>query len=110
MESPIASPATLAELVSYQAGSVVSRVILRGEGGSHTVFAFAEGEGLSEHTNPNDAVVLVLEGSARVVVGGVDHMVEAGQALHLPPSVPHALVGGPPFKMLLMLTKTAPTS
>jgi quercetin dioxygenase-like cupin family protein len=106
MDSPITSPVPLTDLVEYQPGSVVSRVIFRNEGGSQTLFAFAEGEGLGEHTNPNDAVILVLEGSAEVTVGGVVHVVGTGEALCLPASVPHALVGGPPFKMLLTLLKT----
>ncbi len=105
MDFPITSPVRLEDLVEYQPGSVVSRVIFRNEGGSQTLFAFAEGGGLGEHTNPNDAVILVLEGSAEVTVGGVGHVVGIGEALYLPASVPHALDGGPPFKMLLTLLK-----
>ena len=106
MDMPLTSPSHLGDLVDYQPGSVVSRVILRSPGGTMTLFAFAEGEGLDEHTNPNDAVVFVLEGQARVAIDGVEHEVLEGEALHLPPSVPHALLGGAPYKMLLTLLKT----
>ncbi|MDX1646565.1 MAG: cupin domain-containing protein [Longimicrobiales bacterium] len=96
-------PRSLPDLVVYQAGSVVSRVIFRNEGGVMTLFAFAEGEGLTEHSSPHDAIVQILDGRVRVTVGEEDHEVSAGEVLHLPASVPHALHGGEPFKMLLTL-------
>lgn len=105
MDHPCALPCRLTELVDYRPDSVVSRVIMRNLGGTLTLFAFAEGQGLSEHTNPNDAVILILEGTANVVIDGTDHVVGSGEALHLPPSIPHELVGGAPFKMLLTLLK-----
>lgn len=105
MDYPISTPQALAALVEYQSGSVVSRVLFRGPGGTVTLFAFAEGEGLTEHINPNDALVHVLDGEVTVLIDGVEHNVRDGEMLHLPPSVPHELLGGPPFKMLLSLLK-----
>ena len=105
METPLASSHRLVDLVDYQDDSVVSRVVFRNAGGTMTAFAFAEGQGLSEHSNPNDAIVMVLEGRVRVRMGDADHDVGEGEALHLPAAVPHALIGGPPFKMLLTLLK-----
>lgn len=107
MTHPISTPARLTDLVSYQQGSVVSRVLFRDEAGVVTLFAFAEGEGLSEHSTPHEATVLVLEGRVRIDVGGTTHDVSEGEMLHLPASVPHALRGGEPFKMLLTLFKRA---
>lgn len=104
-DHPIDTPRSLADLVAYQPGSVVSRVIFRNEGGVMTLFAFAEGEGLTEHSSPHDAVVQVLDGRVRITVGDGEHEVAAGEMLHLPASVPHALQGGPAFKMLLTLLK-----
>lgn len=105
MDDPIATPTELADLVAYQPGSVVSRVLLRNEGGVLTLFAFAEGEGLTEHSSPHEATVLLLEGDVRITVGDEHHEVATGQILHLPASVPHTLHGGGPFKMLLTLLK-----
>jgi len=105
MSNPIAVPSHLASLVDYQPDSVVSRVIFRNAGGTMTLFAFAEGQGLSEHLNPNDAILHCLEGGVTVDIAGVEHSVESGEALHLPASVPHALRGGEPFKMLLTILK-----
>lgn len=66
-----------------------------------TLFAFAEGEGLTEHATPHDATVQILEGEVPITVGGSDHQVRTGDMLHLPATVPHALHGTGPFKMLL---------
>lgn len=109
-EQPIDTPQPLADLIAYQPGSVVSRVILRNEGGVMTLFAFAEGEGLTEHSSPHDATVLILDGSVRISVGDADHEVAEGEILHLPASVPHTLHGGGAFKMLLTLMKNPPAA
>lgn len=110
MTNPIATATRLADLVQYQPDSVVSRVLFRNDGGVMTLFAFAEGQGLTEHSSPHDAIVQLLEGGVRITVGDDDHDVEAGEMLHLPASVPHALHGGRPFKMLLTLLKRSDPS
>ena len=101
----ISQPAALAELITLQPGSVVSRVILKNGSGSLTLFAFDEGAGLSEHETPHEAAVLVIEGSLDVTIAGDRHTVMEGQALHLPASVPHALQATAPLKMLLVMLK-----
>ena len=105
MTDPILSPTPLAALVDYQDGSVVSKVLAKNEGGVLTVFAFAEGEGLSEHSTPHDATVLVLEGEVRVSIGDDEHLMSEGEMLRLPSGIPHALQGGAAFKMLLTILK-----
>jgi quercetin dioxygenase-like cupin family protein len=90
-------PTQLSELIDYQADSVVSRVVLKNATGNVTVFAFDEGEGLSEHTTPHDALVVILDGTARITVGGESHVAQAGQALLLPADIPHALHAPQPF-------------
>lgn len=98
-------PRDLAGLVDYQADSVVSRTLLKTPGGVLTLFAFAEGQGLSEHSTPHEAAVLVLHGSARITVAGTEHTVDTGQVLALPAGVPHALSATEPFKMLLTMLR-----
>ena len=95
----------LEDLVEYQDDSVVSRVVFRNDGGVMTAFAFAEGQGLTEHSSPHDAIVQVVDGRVRITIGDEVHDLEAGAILHLPPSVPHALHGGVPFKILLTILK-----
>lgn len=98
-------PFQFKELVDYQAGSVVSQTLLKNDAGNLTLFAFATGEGLSEHTAPFDALVQILEGSAEITLGGQQHTVMAGQSLLMPARVPHALKANEDFKMLLTMIK-----
>jgi quercetin dioxygenase-like cupin family protein len=94
-----------ADLVEYQSGSVVSRTIVDKDTGSVTVFAFAEGEGLSEHTAPFDALVHVIEGKAEVTISGKPHSVTAGELILMPADEPHALDAPEPFKMVLTMIR-----
>jgi len=109
MLNRIVEPTQAAQTVAYQDGSVVSQVIFRNESGTITAFAFSEGEGLTEHSNPNDAILFALEGGLRLTIGEKDHVLEEGGMLHLPADVPHALHGGAPFKLLLTILKRAPS-
>jgi quercetin dioxygenase-like cupin family protein len=101
-----AAPAAPAELVAYQSGTIVSRVILKRNGGTLTIFAFDEGQGLSEHTAPFDAVAQVLEGTASIIVAGTPLDVSAGEIVLLPANQPHAVQARTPFKMLLTMLRS----
>jgi len=96
---------TLSEMVAYQPGSVVSRKVLGGKGGNVTLFAFAAGEGLTEHTTPYAALVVILDGEARIRIGGATHTVAEGETITLPAGVPHALDADVLFKMMLVMIK-----
>jgi quercetin dioxygenase-like cupin family protein len=78
----------LTELVQYQDGSIVSHVLLKNKGGSVTLFAFGEGEGLSEHTAPFEALVLVVDGEAEVEIAGEVYSVRQGEKITLPGRLP----------------------
>jgi quercetin dioxygenase-like cupin family protein len=93
-------------LIAYQDGSVVSRIVVKSKGGSVTVFAFDEGEELSEHTAPFDALVQVLDGEAEITIAAEKHRLDAGDAIILPADVPHALRAVTPFKMLLTMVRS----
>lgn len=97
----------LDDLVDYQDGSVVSRQLVKNGSGSVTLFAFDRGEGLSEHTTPHDALVMVLDGRAEITVLGEAHSVEAGQAILLPGGEPHALSAPERFTMALVMLKNS---
>ncbi|MEW5946667.1 MAG: cupin domain-containing protein [bacterium] len=92
-------------LVEYQEGAVVSREIVRGTKGTVTVFAFDEGQGLSEHTAPFDALVYVFDGSAEVVISGRMYRVNSGQMIVMPAGEPHSLNAVERFRMLLVLIR-----
>lgn len=96
----------LAALVEYQAGSVVSKTLVKKSSGTVTLFAFAQGEGLSEHTAPYDALVQVLDGVAEIVVGTETYDVGKGESILMPANVPHALKANQRFKMMLVMIKS----
>ncbi len=96
----------LVDLVDYQAGSVVSRVILKAQTGTVTLFAFDKGQGLSEHTAPFDALVQVLDGEVEITVSGKSQRVCSGEMLVMPANEPHALKAADRFKMLLVMIRS----
>ncbi len=96
-----------AELVAYQDGSIVSRTVLKNEGGSVTLFAFDKSQIISEHSVPYDAVVFVLDGEAEIQVGGAKNSLGPGSLLIMPANVPHAVKATAKFKMLLTMVKAS---
>ena len=105
-ENLLARPIDLAGLAEYQAGAVVSREVIRKKTGTVTVFSFDEGEGLSEHTAPFDAMVYILDGEADIMVNHVTHRVTAGQMIIFPKDAIHSLTAVKRFKMLLIMIRS----
>ncbi|MGD2108404.1 MAG: cupin domain-containing protein [Phycisphaerae bacterium] len=95
----------IADLASYNDDSIVSRTLMNANSGSLTLFAFAEGQHLSEHTCPYDACAHVLDGAAEIVIGGELFEIGAGQMILMPAHVPHAVYAPRSFKMLLTMFK-----
>ena len=96
----------LAELVDYQANSVVSREILKKDTGTVTLFAFDAGQGLSEHTAPFDALACVLDGEVEISISGKPHHLAAGEMIVMPANQPHALKALSQFKMMLVMIRS----
>ena len=103
---PFSTPVTLADLVDYEEGRVVSRTLTQNRGVSLTLFAFDAGEGLSAHSAPGDALVYVLDGESLITIDGEGMTVEAGEAVVMPANVPHAVHAEQRFKMLLAVVKS----
>ena len=101
-----AEVAMAAALVNYQDGSVVSREIVKKPAGTVTVFAFDEGQGLSEHTARFDALVQLLEGEAEITIAGKPHRVQSGEMILMPANQPHALKALKRYKMILTLIRS----
>lgn len=95
----------LVNLLQYQDDSIVSRVLLKNKGGTVTLFAFDEGEGLSEHTAPFDALVIVLDGEADIEIAGKSYAVRQGETITLPANQPHAVRAATKFKMILIMLR-----
>jgi quercetin dioxygenase-like cupin family protein len=100
------TPFEIASLVDYQKHSVVSKQLLTKKAGTLTLFAFDKEEGLSEHTAPYDASVLILEGNAAITIGGKLHKLSKGEMIIMPANIPHALHAAQPFKMLLIMIRS----
>lgn len=102
----VAQALVAADLVDYQAGSVVSRTIMKKPAGTVTLFAFDAGEGLSEHTAPFDALVFILDGTAEITISGRALEAGAGQLVIMPADQPHSLQARERFKMALVMIRS----
>lgn len=97
---------SLRDLVDYQDGSIVSREIIGKKTGTVTVFAFDEGQGLSEHTAPFDALVYLLDGEVEISISGKQYRLKKGEMIIMPAKEPHSLKAVNRFKMLLIMIRS----
>jgi quercetin dioxygenase-like cupin family protein len=93
------------ELIDYQSDAVVSKTLIKKDKGTVTAFAFDEGQGLSEHTAPFNAMVQIIDGVAEVIIDGRSNPVSKSEMIIMPANVPHALKANKKFKMLLTMIK-----
>ncbi len=96
----------LADAVDYQGDAIVSKTLMNKDAGSVTLFAFDQGQELSEHTSPYDALVTLLEGVSEITISGHPVRVEAGEFIIMPADEPHALTALERFKMLLVMIRS----
>jgi quercetin dioxygenase-like cupin family protein len=96
----------LSDCIQYQSGSIVSKEIVRKDTGTVTLFAFDQGQGLSEHTAPFDALVYILDGEAKITISGNPLQVKSGEMIIMPANEPHALSAQNQFKMLLVMIRS----
>ncbi|HKV80540.1 MAG TPA: cupin domain-containing protein [Candidatus Sulfotelmatobacter sp.] len=97
---------SLSGLVNYQDDAVVSRVVLKREKGNVTIFAFDQGQGLSEHTSSFDALLEAVEGEAEITVSGQPILLKAGDVVLLAADKPHAVKAITCFKMVLTMIRS----
>lgn len=102
---PKAQAVDLRTWIAYQPGAVVSRTLHKHSAGTITLFAFDEGQGLSEHSAPFDAFIQVLEGDATLTIGGNPVCAHTGEAVLLPADIAHSVQATKPFKMLLTMIR-----
>ena len=102
---PEAEVVTLADLITPAPDSITSRILAKTSGGNVTLFAFDAGQGLSEHTAPFDALVMVLDGELKLTIGGKEITAGAGTVTRMPASVPHAVDAISPSRMLLTMLR-----
>ena len=95
----------LKDMVAYQVDSIVSKEIIKKQTGTVTIFAFDQGQGLSEHTAPFDALVHIMDGEAEISISGEPHRLKEGEMIIMPANKPHALKAVTAYKMLLVMIK-----
>ncbi len=93
------------DLAPVTGGAVLSRTLVKNSAGNVTIFAFGQGQGLSPHTAPFDALVHVLDGTARVTIGDHSHDLGVGEVVLMPAGVPHAVQATTDFRMLLVMLR-----
>lgn len=96
---------SLSELIDYHSDGVVSKTVIQKETGTLTLFAFDQGQSLSEHTAPYDAFVYIMDGVANITIEGNSYTVSEGEILIMPANKPHALKADQRFKMMLVMIK-----
>ena len=101
----VGRPLSLKDLVAYQDGSVVSKTVIDKKVGTVTLFAFDKEQGLSEHTAPYDALVIIVDGEAEIMVAGTPNRVKAGEMIIMPANKPHSLRAVEQFKMALVMIR-----
>lgn len=95
----------LGDLIAFTEGGIASRVLAKNGGGNLTLFAFDRGQGLSEHTTPFDALVLVLEGLLSLTIDGTAVVARPGTIVRMPANLPHAVEAAVPSRMLLVMLR-----
>jgi quercetin dioxygenase-like cupin family protein len=98
---------SFSESVDYSEGGIVSKTVLKKQTGNISLFSFAKGEALSEHTAPFDAMITVVDGRGEVVIGGKSFLLEAGQSIIMPANITHAVNAIEKFKMVLTMIKSS---
>ena len=101
-----ARPLEIDQLIAYRKGATVSSTILTKEAGTVTLFSFDAGQGMSEHTAPYDALLLMLDGEAKVVIADISHAVKAGEFIIMPANEPHSVQALQRFKMMLVMVRS----
>jgi quercetin dioxygenase-like cupin family protein len=96
---------TPSEVIEYADGGVVSKELVHSQAGSVTLFSFDEGQQLSEHSAPFDAMITVIDGEPEITIDGVAHYPKAGDVLIMPANHPHAVNAKTQFKMMLTMIR-----
>jgi quercetin dioxygenase-like cupin family protein len=102
--------ADLANEVTIQTGSIISRTIHQDDFLKVVLFGFDAGQELSEHTAGVPAVLQFLSGEATVTLGDTVFEASTNSFIHMDAKLPHSIRAHQPTKMLLIILKGAKTN
>ena len=105
LEALEGAPFRFSDLIDHQDGAIVSRTLIDEEAATLTVFALDQGQTISEHSAPHDAILQVVDGTGAVTIDGEEYALEAGEAIAMPAEVPHAVAAPSRFKMVLTMVR-----
>ncbi len=105
MPLPSGEALRLASLIASTPGGIASRILAKTSGGNVTLFAFDAGQGLTEHTTPFDALVMVLDGAIILTIGGLPVEAIPGTVVVMPANVAHGVEAKEPARMLLIMLR-----
>jgi quercetin dioxygenase-like cupin family protein len=97
---------SFSDSVDYAEGGIVSKTVLKKQTGNISLFAFARGEALSEHTAPFDAMIQVVDGTGEIIIGGESFILHAGETIIMPANISHAVKAVENFKMVLTMIRS----
>ncbi|MEW5764221.1 MAG: cupin domain-containing protein [Acidobacteriota bacterium] len=104
--TPIAQDLT--RQIQFAERGIVSKTLYDSPALKLVLFCFEEGQTLSEHTAPFEAVIHVVEGKATVRLGDEDHEAAPGSVYVMPKGLVHAVQAAGRFVFLLTLVKERP--
>ena len=93
--------------IEYSDGGIISKTVIKKQTGNISLFSFAKGEALSEHTAPFDAMIQVVDGRGEIIIGGKSFFLETGQSIIMPANITHAVKAVEKFKMVLTMIKSS---
>ncbi len=85
--------------------SVISRTVYQDERLKLTLFGFAAGQGLTEHSSSKAAIIHILQGEATLSLEDEVRHVSAGSWFFLSPNLKHSLSASSDMQMLLTMLK-----
>ena len=93
--------------VEYSDGGIVSKTVIKKQTGNISLFSFAKGEALSEHTAPFDAMIQVVDGKGEITIGGKPYILGTGETIIMPANISHSVKAVERFKMVLTMIRSS---
>ena len=94
----------LINCLDYVEGAIANIDLVSKEEFKVFLMAFDAGEGLKPHKAPGDALVMALDGKAKLLVGDKEIEIQSGEQIVFPANVIHNVTAITRFKMLLILS------
>jgi quercetin dioxygenase-like cupin family protein len=85
---------------------ILSRTIYSDEQVKAVLFGFDQGQELSEHTASTAAIIHIIKGDAKIILGKDTLESQAGTWIHMDPKLSHSIFAKTALVMLLLILKS----